>query len=393
MDPRIIATAAKVGNLVESVLAAFRPGRNGNAVRALRIVAHRSLGDATTLTVCGQVVREAPTSTRRLQRAGAIPAREHLASVYRAFDVEEVPHALLDVYCASVQVMAHCDARGFFCVDLPAPRGQPWASGRHLPTVIVCHPPDSDEVEEGGASGDRHQSALRYDPTPVVCDDFEVFVPGVSATLAIVSDLDDTAMDTNTLSTCASIATVMFRSARNRDAVPGVPALYNALQAGPCEDSHNPVCYISSGAWNLYHTVVAYLDTHDMPPGSILLNDWGSRRRGFHAVGHAHKSQHVRSLLARLPSLPFLLIGDDVQEDPEIYCEVAREHPGRIAAVWIRETRHDNTRRRAIESLRLPLALVGTDLVVAKETAHFAEDAARRRWIAPAYDVTTAATR
>ena len=99
-------------------------------------------------------------------------------------------------------------------------------------------------------------------------------------------------------------------------------------------------------------------------------------------MAHAHKAQHVTSLLTRLPSLPFLLIGDDVQEDPEIYCSVALQHPGRIAAIWIRELRQDHARRRVIEALRMPLAMVGTDLVVATDTVHFTRDAVQRQWIA-----------
>ncbi len=378
MEPRIIATAAKVGNVIERVLAAFRPGRHGQTVRTLRIVPHRSLGDGTTLTVCGRVIQEATTRHRRPRRTGAVPAREHLAAVYRAFDVAELPSARVEVSYDAQRRIAQCDPLGFFSVDVPAPRGHCWRGGQHTAHVRL--------LDAASVLATPADSATHAVPA-------QVFVPGTHATLVIVSDLDDTAMDTNTLSMLSSIATVMFRSARRRRPVPGVPALYRALQAGAYGHAENPVCYISSGAWNLYDAVVDYLDTHDMPHGSILLNDWGSRRRGFHAVAHAHKALHVSRLLARLPTMPFLLIGDDVQEDPEIYFDVARAHPGRIAAIWIRELRHSGKRRRSIDAMRAPLAAVGTDLVVAADTAHFVADATFRDWIQPSHGAPTAANR
>src|SRR3712207_4319126 len=45
----------------------------------------------------------------------------------------------------------------------------------------------------------------------------------------------------------------------------------------------------------------------------------------------------IRALLRTYPGLPFVLIGDSGEEDPEIYHQAAREHPGRIRAVYIRD--------------------------------------------------------
>ncbi len=96
MDPHVIATAAKVGNVIESLLAALRPGRNGPTAKALRIIPHRSIGDPTRLTVRGRVVWQAPTNRRPLGPSGAITTREHLAALYRAFDAVELPFAQVE---------------------------------------------------------------------------------------------------------------------------------------------------------------------------------------------------------------------------------------------------------------------------------------------------------
>jgi len=366
MDPHVIATAAKVGNVIESLLAALRPGRDGPTAKALRIIPHRSIGDPTRLTVRGRVVWQAPTNRRPLGPTGAITTREHLAALYRAFDAVELPFAQVEARVDGVIARATCDAGGLFAIDLPASPEATWHAGRHRATVRLA--------DMGPTS---RATMVPSDVTATV----DVFVPGTHATLAIVSDLDDTAMDTNTVRTFAAIRTVMFRSARRRSPVPGVADLYAALRDGPEGTALNPICYISSGAWNLYDIVLDYLNTYALPDGAILLNDWGSRARSFHPVGHAHKGAHVTALMSRLPQLPFLLIGDDVQEDPELYAAVAIRHPGRVPAIWIRAVRNDASRLRQIEKLRPALAQSGTTLLLAPETAAFAADAASRGWL------------
>ncbi len=368
MDPHAIATAAKVGNVVEALLAALRPGRDGPTAKTLRVIPYRSIGDRLRLTVRGRVVREARTNHRPLGRMGAISSREHLAALYRAFDAVEVPFAQIEASLDGVCSRTTCDAGGYFTVDLPAPRGVPWAPGRHDVRVQL--------IDLGPSAASPDGATPLEQSVPV-----EVFVAGELASLAIVSDLDDTAMDTNTPRSWAAIRTVMFRSARRRKAVPGVAELYQRLRDGASGCAGNPIHYISSGAWNLYDLVLDYLQTHALPDGPLLLNDWGSPARTFHAVGHAHKAAHVTALLGRLPRLPFLLIGDDVQEDPEIYAQVAIAHAGRVAAIWIRAVRDTRERRGSIEALRPSLLAAGTRLVIASETTDFVNDAARRGWL------------
>ena len=49
------------------------------------------------------------------------------------------------------------------------------------------------------------------------------------------------------------------------------------------------------------------------------------------------------------PALPFVLLGDSGQHDPEIYSEVVRENPGRILAIYIRDVSDGKDDDRAEE--------------------------------------------
>ena len=376
MRTQVIGIAARVGNAIEAVLARLRPGHHRLRTRETRIIAYRSVSDNSRLSVRGRVVQAAVGAPGRHIVGEMRSSIAQLVTVYRAFDVVEAPFVTVEVSLNGGTAVGDTDDAGFFAIDLPAPAGGIWRGGWHHPKIRVVA--DSVPSNNSLAAADALHAATG-----------EVFVPPNTASLVIVSDLDDTAMDTQSVNQRRMLQKVLFSSAQKREAVQGVPELYHALQRGASVEArtidnanNNPVCYISSGAWNLYDHVLEYLDVHDMPKGAVYLNDWGSRRRSFHTVLHAHKGAHVNHLLTRFASLPFLLIGDDVQEDPELYGAAATSHPNRVRAIWIRVVVGDKKRLAEIEALRGTLKNAGTDLLIAPDTAAFTAYARAHGWIA-----------
>ena len=49
------------------------------------------------------------------------------------------------------------------------------------------------------------------------------------------------------------------------------------------------------------------------------------------------KRRTVEHIVADFPRRKFLLVGDSGERDPEVYAEVARRHPDRVAGVAIRQ--------------------------------------------------------
>jgi phosphatidate phosphatase APP1 len=68
----------------------------------------------------------------------------------------------------------------------------------------------------------------------------------------------------------------------------------------------------------------------------VLLRDLLGTRSG-----REQKGGRIEEVLALHPDLPFVLIGDSGEKDPQVYAEAVRDHPGRIIAVYIREVRLD----------------------------------------------------
>ena len=81
--------------------------------------------------------------------------------------------------------------------------------------------------------------------------------------------------------------------------------------------------------------------------------------------------------------LPFVLIGDSGQHDPEVYGRIVAEHPGRVKAVYIRNVSRDGDRIREIERLARVVAASGSHLVIAADSIAIARHAADLGLVAP----------
>ena len=159
----------------------------------------------------------------------------------------------------------------------------------------------------------------------------EVRVAGRDARFGILSDIDDTILETGVQRVVRMIRQTLAGSALTRSPFPGAAELYRDLAAGS-----NPVFYVSSSPWNLHAFLVAFLRHHGFPLGPVLLRDLLGT-----AAGREQKAGRIREILDLHPQLPFVLIGDSAEKDPEIYADIVRAYPGRILAVYIREVRLD----------------------------------------------------
>ena len=98
----------------------------------------------------------------------------------------------------------------------------------------------------------------------------------------------------------------------------------------------------------------------------------------------SHKQAHIRTILDEYPHLPFLLVGDSGQEDPEIYASIVRDYPSRIRAIYIRDVTKTVRRTTSIRQLAAEVERAESVLVLTADTLSAARDAADRGWIDPA---------
>jgi phosphatidate phosphatase APP1 len=171
---------------------------------------------------------------------------------------------------------------------------------------------------------------------------------------------------------------VLLENARTRLPFAGVAAFYRALYDGG-GGARNPIFYVSSSPWNLYDVIGGFLEAEDIPAGPLLLRDWDLGPSLLR--NQAHKSAHIREILETYPGMPFILVGDSTQEDPEIYARVVAAHPARILAVYIRNVEARPERSSAIAALAQAVEAGGSTLVLADDTLTVASHAAAHGWI------------
>ncbi len=209
-----------------------------------------------------------------------------------------------------------------------------------------------------------------------------MLVPPATATFGVISDIDDTVIQSRVSSFLLAARTVMLGNARTRLPFPGVAAFYQALRAGATGNECNPIFYVSSSPWNIHDVITEFMDLQKIPRGPVLLRDWDITMGMLSSSRHLdHKGAAIRTIMNTYPSLPFILIGDTSQHDPEIYKQIVSEFPGRIRAVYIRDVTRNEHRSASVKQLAEEIRTSDSTLVLAEDTLGAATHAAEQGWI------------
>lgn len=212
------------------------------------------------------------------------------------------------------------------------------------------------------------------DPDDVV--DGRLLVVDPSARLAVLSDIDDTVLHTGLTRVLEALRTSLLTPEHARVAIPGAAALYRCLVAG--DGGRAPVFYVSTGAWNQHAVIERFLARQGFPAGPIVMSDWGPGGAWlFRESSVAFKSRTVLDLMAEHPGPRWILVGDSGQHDPEAYAVVARAHPDRVCAIYVREVPPQPPgRTHRVREIAAELADLGVPMLLVRDSVEVAEHAA-----------------
>ncbi len=212
--------------------------------RDFRIDAYGGHGGAAEGVVVRGRVLDDPVPAEAVDGEGA---RAAVKRTVRHFLTDELPGVPLRVTVGGASVETLTDPEGYFLVRLrPGPRS-------------LTSPSTAGAVELA--------SAYRGLTDPHTTT-FQVSVPGPEARFGVISDVDDTILQTGVQRVGQMVRQTLAGSALTRTPFEGAPELYRDLAAGV-----NPVFYVSSSPWNLHAFLVAFLDHRAFPRGPVLLRD------------------------------------------------------------------------------------------------------------------------
>ena len=329
-----------------------RPVRTARGRRGVVLQPYRGYGSTERIFVIGRVFFQ--------HTGGSIEAAE-LRAIVRRLRRRPVRGARVRATFYGAEEEVTTDRDGYFRIEM--------APGGPVPRDRIWHP-----------------LGLRLvAPRPAEAET-EVFIPPPTARTVVVSDIDDTVMHTGVANKAATFWRLFVADAGSRTVLPGVSHLYRALHAGPSGAECNPMLYVSRAPWGVYDMLVEFFHRHEIPNGPILfLREWGiSWRRPLPRRATAHKRTLIEAMLRLYSEMPFVLIGDSGQKDPEIYRRIVEHHGGRIRAVYIRDVAARGPERaEEVAAMARALAESGGHLVLAADSAAIAEDAARLGLISP----------
>jgi phosphatidate phosphatase APP1 len=226
------------------------------------------------------------------------------------------------------------------------------------------------EFEAPGLSPGWHEIQLEVDGA-AAAETGKVLVPAADADFGVISDIDDTVIESDVTRKLRMLVKLAFSNAHTRKPFEGVAAFYRALHR-----DRNPFFYVSKSPHNLYSPLVEFLQHQQLPAGPLLLRDFGAR------MSKDHKTRSIEKILTTYPALPFVLVGDSGEQDPEIYADILRRFPERIRVIYIRSVDRTPERLKAIEKLAREIASTRCQLVLAQDSEFAAAHAAAEGLIA-----------
>ncbi len=326
--------------------------RRTGRLKPVQIVPYRGFGNAGEIYLRGRVLED-----RNIPEPGDKDSVwRNLLSMYRRFNSGEIPGVQVQLLLGKNTHIATTDREGYFEFRLPVT--EPLSSTRawHRAQVKLIEPFVANQTE--------------------VAADGHILIPPAASQFGVISDVDDTILVSGVTNLLRMARLAFLNNARTRLPFAGVAAFYRALQSGPESTLFNPVFYVSSSPWNLYDLLVDFCAVQGIPKGPFMLRDVGVDEDKFLSATHAgHKAVQIEHILRLCPDLPFVLIGDSGQHDPEIYLQVLKDYPGRIKAIYIREVTRER-RREQITRLMAEAKALKVPMLLVKDTVEAAEHAA-----------------
>lgn len=346
-----------LGELDAHLRGAARAVRRALHDAPYELLLYRGYGNASGARVHGRAV----------ERRGVDPSSDsdstlrNLLNSYRRVDSHPLGGARLSLRARGTVTPLIADNEGFFSGHVAAPAGdagdewQPYEAELLLPAT-----PGSSSVTGAG----------------------QFLVPPQGARFGVISDIDDTVIQSQVSNFLQAARTVVLGNARTRLPFPGVAAYYRALRGGSTGEERNPVFYVSSSPWNIYDVIAEFMELQGIPAGPILLRDWDVTFGALASARHfEHKLAAIRDILGTYPAMSFILIGDTTQQDPEIYSQVVRDFPDRILAIYIRDVTRTADRTARVQALAADVLAARSSLVLSEDTLGAARHAVEQGWI------------
>lgn len=319
-----------------------------NLFKPIHIMPYLGYGSSGNVFIKGRVLEK-----RTISKAGESNSIwQNLKNTYKRIDSNEIAKVEIQVRFQDQLYTIFSDEEGYFESNIKPSQPLPDIFWQDLEITIINAP-------------------VPFTPGVIVKGEF--LVPLQGCDFGIISDIDDTIIETNAISLLKMARNTFITNVRSRLAFEGVAAFYGALQKGKRNTPNNPIFYVSSSPWNLFDMLIEFMEINKVPHGPLMLRDYGLNEMGITGGNHMeHKYEQIQKILNTYPDLPFILIGDSGQDDPKIYQRIVKNFPGRILSVYIRDVKVPKKAQKVLEIAediyghKVPMLLISDTIEASK---------------------------
>ena len=290
--------------------------------------------------------------------------RDSLINTWKRFETDEVRHETLKIQLPNEQVLySDTNSEGYYLVD---------EQTNDL----------TDSINEEGWLNYEIAYDVFKDKLINLENRFpgEMLIPSESSKFGVISDIDDTLLETGVVSKLKwkVLVNSLFKHAENRMAFAGAATIYSKLHQGISGEEANPIFYVSNSPWNLYRYLEYFLKHNNFPKGPILLRDFRTPFDKTKKRKVSHKEHEIKNIIKTYPNKKFVLIGDAGEHDIDIYLDIVKHYPDRIKAIYIRTVNH---KKRMLRIQRLIKDYTNVPVLLFQESKEVLEHARKLRLI------------
>jgi phosphatidate phosphatase APP1 len=331
------------------------------------ILPYRGYGTPEKFMFKGRVVKDEGVKIKEKEPS----ITNNLWNMYKRFATDEVESARLRIQFDTTEKEVTADKEGYFYVEVhPESEDRDWDFWCPVEVSLIEPKAQKNAVLEKG----------------------EVLIVPDHAAFGVISDIDDTIVHTAATDLLKMIRIVYLGSAESRQPFEGVAEFYSALQSDHQNQPYNPIFYVSSSAWNMYDVLAQFMELNHIPKGPIFMKDIELSLENLLSFTHeAHKFEQIEPIFERFPDLPFLLIGDSGQKDPEIYHSLLQKYPHQVLGILIRDAvPNDGWRKQELQEIADQVRAAGSHFCLFQDTSEAMEFAVEQGWIPAASECPTA---
>jgi len=257
-------------------------------------------------------------------------------SLLRLFMVKPIAAATLQMQWDDKTYCMEAESDGFFTFE--------WQPSKSLPPGRYTVQVDLIQKESGSICASAQASLTIFSKNQY----------------SFISDIDDTFLVSHSAHLLKRLWVLLTKNPHSRRPFEGVVEYYQLLQSSNNEWVVNPFFYVSSSEWNLYAYIREFSKHNKLPDGVYFLSKIKQFKQLFKTgqTNHNTKFGRIEKLIQAFADQKFVLLGDDSQQDPNIYAAIVAQYPCNIFCVYIRSS--IQTHKPAVENTLKTIAETGT---------------------------------